>query len=80
MIKMLCCCCHLAAADLESFVVDLVLLDDSSVRIVEINPFAEFAGSGLFAWHASHARPPAPARRAARPRTQVCTQGKSDRP
>jgi hypothetical protein len=35
---------------LESFVVDLVLLENDQVRVIEVNPFAEYAGSGLFAW------------------------------
>jgi hypothetical protein len=35
---------------LDSYVVDLVMLDDGSVRIIELNPFAEFAGAGLFSW------------------------------
>eukprot|EP00854_Cymbomonas_tetramitiformis_P004737 gene4737-5793_t len=35
---------------MDSFVVDLVILDDGRVRIIEINPFAEYAGSGLFSW------------------------------
>jgi hypothetical protein len=38
------------SANLDSFIVDLVLLDSGEVKIIEINPFAEFAGSGLFSW------------------------------
>ena len=44
---------RVTAASLESFVVDLVVLDDGSVKVIEINPFAEYAGSGLFAWESS---------------------------
>ena len=40
-----------SSSTLEHFVVDLVVLDDGRVVIIELNPFAEFAGSGLFAWY-----------------------------
>jgi len=43
---------RIAATSLESFVVDLVLAD-GAVRVIELNPFAEYAGSGLFAWESS---------------------------
>jgi hypothetical protein len=43
---------------LNNYVVDVVLIsqnktdpfDDLKVFVIEINPFAEFAGAGLFAW------------------------------
>ena len=37
--------------ELDSYVVDLIVLDDNTVRIIELNPFVENAGSGLFDWH-----------------------------
>lgn len=39
-----------SSADLANCVVDLVILNDGRVMIIELNPFAEFAGSGLFSW------------------------------
>ena len=39
-----------SSSGLASFVVDLVMLNDGRVMIIELNPFAEFAGSGLFSW------------------------------
>uniref|UniRef100_A0A6B2LBB7 Cell division cycle protein 123 n=1 Tax=Arcella intermedia TaxID=1963864 RepID=A0A6B2LBB7_9EUKA len=47
---------------LNNFVIDIILISDSTdqpysnlkVYIVEINPFAEFAGEGLFSWTDPH--------------------------
>jgi hypothetical protein len=39
-----------SSAGLANFVVDLVMLNDGRVMVIELNPFAEFAGSGLFSW------------------------------
>ncbi len=36
---------------LESYVLDLVLLESGDVKVIEVNPLAEFAGTGLFQWH-----------------------------
>lgn len=36
--------------DIPNFIVDLVITIDGKVKIVEINPLAEFAGTCLFTW------------------------------
>ena len=35
---------------LESYVIDLVTLNEETF-VVEVNPFAEFAGTCLFSWY-----------------------------
>ena len=53
----------LTAGHQTNYVVDFLLVgasverpyDDLQVRVVELNPFAEFAGGGLFSWTADRA-------------------------
>ena len=36
--------------NLQNFIVDIVIMSDGTIRIVELNPYGEFAGSCLFDW------------------------------